>query len=71
MIPEEILMTNAALFSIALSGLLIALSASSSAPTPETRRIPQFENERVKVWKSLLLPNQPLPPHRHEHGENG
>jgi quercetin dioxygenase-like cupin family protein len=68
MIPEEILMTNAALFSIALSGLLIALSASSSAPTPETRRIPQFENERVKVWKSLLLPNQPLPPHRHEHG---
>ncbi|HTO75096.1 MAG TPA: hypothetical protein VMQ61_03390 [Thermoanaerobaculia bacterium] len=61
-------MTSAALISIALSGLLIALSASSSAPAPETRRIPQFENEHVKVWKSLILPDHPLPPHRHEHG---
>ena len=37
-------------------------------PSPETRRIPQFENAYVKVWKSLILPGQPLPPHRHEHG---
>jgi len=52
----------------ALAGLLIALAASSSAPAPETQRIPQFENAHVKVWKSLIQPNQPLPPHRHEHG---
>jgi hypothetical protein len=33
-----------------------------------TRREPQFENEHVRVWKSIILPNQPLTTHRHEHG---
>ena len=33
-----------------------------------TRREPQFENEHVKVWKSIIMPNQPLALHRHEHG---
>jgi hypothetical protein len=33
-----------------------------------TRREPQFENEQVRVWKSVILPNQPLTQHRHEHG---
>lgn len=33
-----------------------------------TRREPQFENEHLKVWKSVILPNQPLAQHRHEHG---
>jgi hypothetical protein len=33
-----------------------------------TRREPQFENEHVRVWKSIILPNQPLTLHRHEHG---
>lgn len=33
-----------------------------------TRREPQFENEQVRVWKSIIMPNQPLVPHRHEHG---
>jgi quercetin dioxygenase-like cupin family protein len=41
---------------------------ASSASTPETRRTPMFENAHVKVWKTLILPGQPLPPHRHEHG---
>ena len=53
---------------LTLSGLLVALSASSWAPSSATRRTPQFENAHVRVWKSLILPNQPLPPHRHEHG---
>ena len=53
---------------VALCVLLFGLAASSPAPTAETRRIPQFENGHVKVWKSIILPNQPLPPHRHEHG---
>ncbi|HEY7111368.1 MAG TPA: hypothetical protein VIA45_00430 [Thermoanaerobaculia bacterium] len=52
----------------ASAGLLIALAAASSAPKPETRRTPQFENAHVKVWRSLILPNQPLSPHRHDHG---
>lgn len=33
-----------------------------------TRRDPQFENEQVRVWKSVIYPNQPLTLHRHEHG---
>jgi beta-alanine degradation protein BauB len=33
----------------------------------QTQRVPQFENEDVKVWKSLVLPNQPLTMHRHDH----
>ena len=31
----------------------------------QTRREPQFENEHVRVWKSIIMPNQPLALHRH------
>jgi hypothetical protein len=34
----------------------------------QTRREPQFENEHVRVWKSIIMPNQPLSLHRHDHG---
>lgn len=34
----------------------------------QTRREPQFENEHVRVWKSTIMPNQPLTLHRHDHG---
>lgn len=33
----------------------------------QTHRAPQFENDDVKVWKTLVLPNAPLTMHRHEH----
>ena len=33
----------------------------------QTGREQLFENAEVKVWKSLVLPNNPLPLHRHEH----
>jgi quercetin dioxygenase-like cupin family protein len=33
-----------------------------------TRREPQFENEHVQVWKSIIMPNQPLALHRHDFG---
>ena len=33
-----------------------------------TRREPQFENDQVRVWKSVILPDQPLTYHRHDHG---
>ena len=33
-----------------------------------TRREPQFENEAMKVWKSIIMPKQPLTQHRHDHG---
>ena len=34
----------------------------------QTRREPQFENDHVRVWKSIILPNQPLALHRHDYG---
>jgi beta-alanine degradation protein BauB len=43
-----------------------AIHASPPEAT-QTGRTPQFENDEVKVWKSVILPNAPLPPHRHEH----
>ncbi len=33
-----------------------------------TRREPQFENGNVRVWKSIIMPNQPLALHRHDFG---
>lgn len=33
----------------------------------QTQRVPQFENEDVKVWRSVILPKQPLTMHRHDH----
>jgi len=48
--------------------LAIALTGAPQRPAVETQRIPQFENARVKVWKSVIAPNAPLSPHRHEHG---
>ena len=33
-----------------------------------SRREPQFENGEVRVWKSIIMPNQPLSLHRHDHG---
>lgn len=54
-------------------GSIAATAALSVAFTlafqeQRSRREPQFENEHVKVWKSIILPNQPLSLHRHEHG---
>lgn len=39
----------------------------SQQATQQTQRFPQFENEEVKVWKSVALPNQPLSMHHHDH----
>ena len=33
-----------------------------------SRREPQFENSYVQAWKSIVMPNQPLTYHRHDHG---
>ena len=44
-----------------------ALMAATQQQTA-TRREPQFENEHVKVWKSIIMPKQPLSLHRHEKG---
>lgn len=58
-----------------VSLLLLASACTTSADQtaePEgsqeqvTQRIPQFENEHVEVWKSIIMPNQPLTMHRHD-----
>lgn len=59
----------AVLCAVAASTLVagVVVLAMQQAPAV-TRRVPQFENDDVKVWKSIILPNQPLALHRHDHG---
>jgi quercetin dioxygenase-like cupin family protein len=33
----------------------------------QTERFPQLENPDVKVWKTIIQPNQPLAMHHHDH----
>jgi len=47
--------------------LLSALLLTASAQPGPTQRVPQFENDQVKVWKSIVMPNAPLALHRHDH----
>ena len=47
---------------------LVGVQTIGQTGTATTQRIPQFENESVKVWKSVIVPNAPLTLHRHEHG---
>ena len=57
-----------------VAGIVAVVCALSVAAAPQaqqasqTRREPQFENDDVRVWKSIIMPNQPLSLHRHEHG---
>lgn len=42
--------------------------AYTQVPAKTTQRVPQFDNESVRVWKSVIAPHQPLSLHRHENG---
>jgi quercetin dioxygenase-like cupin family protein len=58
-------------FQLARASFLIAtvltpistLICQQSAP----QRVPQFENDDVKVWKTTVMPNSPLTMHTHDH----
>ncbi len=50
-----------------LIGLVFAAGFAAAQTLQTTGREPQFENADVKVWKSVIRPNDPLPSHRHEH----
>jgi hypothetical protein len=55
---------------VAMAGVLLfgaGWAGRSARGAAQTQRVAQFENEDVKVWKSLVLPNQPLTMHRHGH----
>src|SRR5262245_4706965 len=50
-----------------VAAALLAVGAREE-PASATRRVPQLENDSVRVWKSIIGPAQPLTLHRHEHG---
>jgi hypothetical protein len=47
---------------------VLMVLAGAAVQQSATRREPQFENDQVRVWKSIIMPKQPLSMHRHEHG---
>ena len=53
---------------VLILGAAGAAAAIQQAQASATRREPQFDNENVRVWKSIIMPNQPLALHRHEFG---
>ncbi len=55
------------MWAAAIAAAGFAAGFAVAAAQAQTGREPQFENAAVKVWKSRVLPNDPLPFHRHEH----
>lgn len=56
---------------IASVGVIASVFAAGVAvgqQAGQSRREPQFENSEVQVWKSIIMPNQQLALHRHDHG---
>jgi beta-alanine degradation protein BauB len=52
----------------AVVGTVFAAGVAVGQQNAASRREPQLENSEVQVWKSIVMPNQPLSLHRHEHG---
>jgi len=57
---------------IAVTALVLALFAAIRSQTQtqtqtQTQRTQLIQNEDVKVWRTLVLPNSPLTMHRHDH----
>ena len=56
--------------SIAAAAILLLAAGGAATPAGQTGgtvRVPQFENNDVRVWKATVTPNAPLAMHRHEH----
>lgn len=49
--------------------MLVSLAANASVIQAATKRIPQFANDKVKVWETIIYPatEQLLKMHRHDH----
>jgi quercetin dioxygenase-like cupin family protein len=63
----ETMMVTKSRFVILLGTAAFVAGFAVAQTMSKTAREPQFENTEVKVWKSVVLPNDPLPLHRHEH----
>ena len=61
-------MTVKRIGSLAIIGSVFAAGVAVGQQQAASRREPQFENSEVRVWKSIIMPNQPLALHRHDHG---
>jgi hypothetical protein len=53
---------------VAVIGSVFAAGVAVGQQNAASRREPQFENSEVQVWKSIVMPKQPLSLHRHDHG---
>lgn len=60
-------MIDKSVFGLAVTACAFVAGFALAQTTARTGREPLFENAEVKVWKSLVVPNNPLPLHRHEH----
>jgi quercetin dioxygenase-like cupin family protein len=52
--------------------MLIAIPVATVAATliaqqTASQRFPQFENDDVKVWRSVIMPGAPVTPHHHDY----
>lgn len=52
---------------LAAAIILTPLRTLTSQQPANTQRTPQFENDDVKVWKTVVMPNAPLTMHTHDH----
>jgi quercetin dioxygenase-like cupin family protein len=52
-------------FAVAI--LLLASAGAMPQQKSGSTRIPLLENEEVRVWRSIIVPNAPLAMHRHDH----
>ena|SRR5882757_3872212 len=50
---------------VMLSGAFVVMRSQQSGT--QTQRIPQLQNDDVKVWKTVVMPNSPSAMHRHDH----
>ena len=46
---------------------LTPIGTLTSQQSTDTQRTPQFENDDVKVWRTVVMPNAPLTMHTHDH----
>lgn len=53
---------------VSLVSFALGAGAMYAEQQASSRREPQFENDELQVWKSIVMPNQPLTLHRHDHG---
>ena len=54
----------AVVLAAALGGSVVTLEVQQKIG--QTERFPQFDNDEVKVWKTVIQTNQPLAMHHHD-----